>query len=272
MSSFARLRATITAMRSRPTTLPLSRTSRIRLLRNSAVSRSAVRSSYGQAMTYSFSMIRTLTRACSWLMSRAPAFSSGRSWPRRACGPVRFSVGARPARRPAIHAVGATRDSLPSGVPRSRPALRCVWRVASARDRAVFLWCRSCFWTIERLTQRCKRFRHNCLSIMSQMTYNEIQRVLTDERSMTDAAEAHGTLAGCLCAAIGYRFEDWLLEILPEGRAQPLAAASLRELYRETAGALEASEMEFDLLLPEDEASLDARTVALGQWCQGFLY
>jgi uncharacterized protein len=104
------------------------------------------------------------------------------------------------------------------------------------------------------------------------MTYTEIQRVLTDERSLTDAAEAHGTLTGCLCAAIGYRFEDWLLEILPEGRAQPLAAAALRALFQKTSGALEASEMEFDLLLPEDEASLDARTVALAQWCQGFLY
>jgi uncharacterized protein YgfB (UPF0149 family) len=107
---------------------------------------------------------------------------------------------------------------------------------------------------------------------MSQTTYTEIQRVLTDERSMTDAAEAHGTLTGCLCAAIGYRFEDWLLEILPEGRAHPLANAALRALYLETSGALESSEMEFDPLLPEDEASLDARTVALAQWCQGFLY
>lgn len=107
---------------------------------------------------------------------------------------------------------------------------------------------------------------------MNQATYTEIQRVLTDERSLTDAAEAHGTLAGYLCAAIGYRFEDWLLEILPEGRAQPFAAAALRELYLETSGALEGSEMEFDLLLPEDEDSLDTRTVALAQWCQGFLY
>ena len=107
---------------------------------------------------------------------------------------------------------------------------------------------------------------------MNQPSYTEIQRVLTDERSMTDAAEAHGTLAGCLCAAIGYRFEDWLLEILPEGRALPLATAALRELYLETSGALEGSEMEFELLLPEDEAPLDTRTVALAQWCQGFLY
>jgi uncharacterized protein YgfB (UPF0149 family) len=89
---------------------------------------------------------------------------------------------------------------------------------------------------------------------------------------MTDAAEAHGTLTGCLCATVGYRFEDWLLEILPEGRAQPLAAAQLRALYQQTAGALQGSDMDFDLLLPEDEASLDSRTVALAQWCQGFLY
>ncbi len=107
---------------------------------------------------------------------------------------------------------------------------------------------------------------------MSHASYTEIQRVLTDERSMTDAAEAHGTLTGCLCAAVGYRFEDWLLEILPEGRAQPLATAALRELFQDTAGALQGDEMDFDPLLPEDEASLDARTVALAQWCQGFLY
>src|SRR6185312_14769011 len=107
---------------------------------------------------------------------------------------------------------------------------------------------------------------------MTQASYTEIQRVLTDERSMTEAAEAHGTLTGCLCAALGYRFEDWLLEILPEGRAQPLAAATLRELYTETAGALRAPDMEFDLLLPEDAQSIDTRAAALAQWCQGFLY
>jgi uncharacterized protein YgfB (UPF0149 family) len=102
--------------------------------------------------------------------------------------------------------------------------------------------------------------------------YTEIQRVLLEERSLTDAAEAHGTLAGCLCAAIGYRFEDWLQEILPEGRAHPMSKETLRELYVGTAGALEGPQMEFDLLLPEDEQPLDARTAALGQWCQGFLY
>ncbi|HWF99318.1 MAG TPA: UPF0149 family protein [Steroidobacteraceae bacterium] len=106
---------------------------------------------------------------------------------------------------------------------------------------------------------------------MIQANYTDIQRVLTDERALADAAEAHGTLAGSLCAG-GYRFEDWLLEILPEGRAQPLAAATLREVYSETAGSLRAPDMEFDLLLPEEAQSIDARASALAQWCQGFLY
>ncbi len=102
--------------------------------------------------------------------------------------------------------------------------------------------------------------------------YTEIQRVLTEERSLADAAEAHGTLAGCLCAAIGYRFDDWLAEILPEGQAHPLAREILRGLYSDTAGALAGPEMEFELLLPADEQPIDARTAALAQWCQGFLY
>ncbi|HEY6483177.1 MAG TPA: UPF0149 family protein [Steroidobacteraceae bacterium] len=102
--------------------------------------------------------------------------------------------------------------------------------------------------------------------------YTQIQRILLEERSLADAAEAHGTLAGCLCSAIGYRFEDWLQEILPEGRAQPLATQTLRALYVDTAGALCAAEMQFALLLPQDEQPIDARTAALAQWCQGFLY
>ncbi len=107
---------------------------------------------------------------------------------------------------------------------------------------------------------------------MHTTSYTDIQRVLVEERSLTDAAEAHGTLAGALCTATAYRFEDWLLEILPEGRAQPLAADSLRRLYSGTAAALSGADMGFRPLLPQDEEPLDERTAALAQWCVGFLY
>ena len=107
---------------------------------------------------------------------------------------------------------------------------------------------------------------------MAQPDYNDVQQLLVEERSHADAAEAHGTLAGSLCAAGGYSFEDWLAEILPDGEAGPHATDALRTLFERTAGALGGPDMEFAPLLPRDEEPLDARASALGQWCQGFLY
>jgi uncharacterized protein YgfB (UPF0149 family) len=102
--------------------------------------------------------------------------------------------------------------------------------------------------------------------------YTEIQQLLCGERSLVDAAEAHGTLSGCLCAASGYRFEDWLQEILPEGEAQPHARDTLQHLFDDTAESLEGADMAFNPLLPADAEPIEARASALGQWCQGFLY
>ena len=107
---------------------------------------------------------------------------------------------------------------------------------------------------------------------MSVVEYEEIQQALKAAHSLAEASEAHGTLAGCLCATVAFRFEDWLAEILPDGRADPQATRTLRELFESTAGALGADQMEFAPLLPEDAEPIDARANALGLWCQGFLY
>lgn len=107
---------------------------------------------------------------------------------------------------------------------------------------------------------------------MQTASYTEIQRVLADERSMTDAAEAHGTLVGALCAMPSYRFEDWLQEILPEGRTQSDSGSALRGLYFITTETLAGQQLEFEPLLPQDEQPLSERTAALAQWCVGFLY
>ena len=107
---------------------------------------------------------------------------------------------------------------------------------------------------------------------MHTASFAEIQRVLADERSMTDAAEAHGTLAGALCTVTTYRFEDWMQDILPDGRAQSLSTTALRALYFLTAETLSGADMEFEPLLPEDDQPLPERAAALSQWCVGFLY
>lgn len=107
---------------------------------------------------------------------------------------------------------------------------------------------------------------------MSQANYVELERVLTAAHGLTEAAEAHGTLAGALCAATAYRLEDWLGEILPEGRADRFITESLRAVFDATARELRAAEMDFEVLLPADEQPIAERAEALGQWCQGFLY
>lgn len=107
---------------------------------------------------------------------------------------------------------------------------------------------------------------------MTQWNYVEIQRILEPSRGLGGPSEAHGTLAGALCAAIAYSFEDWLGEILPHERSGAAAPEALRALYGETAGALAGDTMTVELLLPDDERPLAERAEALGAWCQGFLY
>ncbi len=107
--------------------------------------------------------------------------------------------------------------------------------------------------------------------LAASRTFDDLQRALVQSRAVTDAAEAHGTLVGALCAS-RCSLGDWLAEILPEGQAEHTAADSLRAVFESTADALVDSDLTFTPLLPTDDAPIGDRTLALGEWCQGFLY
>ncbi len=107
---------------------------------------------------------------------------------------------------------------------------------------------------------------------MSELDYREYERLLADSRALTDVPEAHGTLAGALCAAADYGFDDWMSEIYPEGRPTDAARPQLLALFEGTRHALALGQMQFAALLPGDDAPIGDRASALGQWCQGFLY
>ncbi len=106
----------------------------------------------------------------------------------------------------------------------------------------------------------------------SQQDYASVQRLLADAHAVAEAAEAHGTLAGALCAAPGYRLEDWLAEILPEGVAPGAAGEVLAAVFRHTRAALSGDELALELLIPDDDQPIGQRTEALALWCNGFLY
>jgi hypothetical protein len=110
------------------------------------------------------------------------------------------------------------------------------------------------------------------MHVATQPNYQDFQSLLHDAHALAEAAEAHGTLAGALCASPDYRLEDWLAEILPEGVAAGAAAAGLAPLFDATRAALLGGQLELQLLIPDDEQPLAARTEALALWCNGFLY
>jgi hypothetical protein len=109
-------------------------------------------------------------------------------------------------------------------------------------------------------------------SVSAAHDYAEIERSLIASHALSEPAEAHGTLAGALCALGPYRLEDWLAEILPEGAGAGPTDPALATLYAATVSALRSQQMDFDLLIPSDDQPIEERTRALTGWCTGFLY
>jgi uncharacterized protein len=109
---------------------------------------------------------------------------------------------------------------------------------------------------------------------MLQVSLAEIAVALEQASSSVSAPEAHGCLAGGLCADPGYSLQQWLDEVVPD--ESQLAVRSpdqpLTLLFDVTADALRGDDFEFNPLLPDDQNTLLERATALAQWCQGFLY
>jgi yecA family protein len=89
------------------------------------------------------------------------------------------------------------------------------------------------------------------------------------------AEECHGTLSGLFCAKGELSPDDWLSFIAKGLDQNDLLAKEALEtfgkLYEQTRQGINDSTLDFQLLLPGDEASVEERIESLGQWCQGFL-
>ena len=88
------------------------------------------------------------------------------------------------------------------------------------------------------------------------------------------ADEAHGLLCGLLCAGDGQAAAHWL-GLIAEAQYDDLDGTRrefLMRLHGETLGALQAGDMRFQPLLPDDQRGIGERAAALARWCQGFLY
>ena len=104
---------------------------------------------------------------------------------------------------------------------------------------------------------------------MSAPDFREIERQLAGTRALTDLPEAHGTLAGALCSSSAVTLQDWLREVFPDGVAGA-AETPMLAVYEWTRHVLDSGQLEFQLLLPDDEEPVAVRAAALGHGVRVF--
>ncbi|HEC19481.1 MAG TPA: YecA family protein [Gammaproteobacteria bacterium] len=105
--------------------------------------------------------------------------------------------------------------------------------------------------------------------------YHTLTNALTRLDTEVTPSEVHGTLAGLLCAHTGAGADVWQQALWPNLPSDDLLAAEAREVFQQvheaTRRQLNDPTCDFEMLLPDDDAGLDIRVHALGDWCQGFL-
>lgn len=116
----------------------------------------------------------------------------------------------------------------------------------------------------------------NQVSQTMTCSYMELNRRLQAAGAESGAAEAHGLLCGILAAGGRTQAAVWLEYLLGEGNTHSVSAQEcgdlLTGLHADILRELNDDAFGFNLLLPPDESSLPLRTLALSEWCGGFLY
>ena len=112
---------------------------------------------------------------------------------------------------------------------------------------------------------------------MTAPSLPDFERTIRLSQGTLDAAElaeCHGLLCGLLCRETNATPGDFIYQLAAmQLVVEPGAALEsvLSETFESTLRQFEDEEFGFALWLPDDEESLEDRTIALAQWCSGFL-
>jgi yecA family protein len=105
---------------------------------------------------------------------------------------------------------------------------------------------------------------------------SQLEGLLFDVDAMLGATESHGALCGMLCAQGATEAAQWMLQVLGEHEETSSdlqqAGKLLMQVHQLSVEQMNDSNVEFDLMLPDDDESLESRVEALGIWCQGFVF
>src|SRR5579862_1256244 len=103
-------------------------------------------------------------------------------------------------------------------------------------------------------------------------SYKKLAALFKKAESDYDPSFMHGILCGHLCVTLDRKTIESLCEkSLPNDKNNKASYAILTDLCEASYHAFQQFSFEFSLVLPDDKTDLNARTEALGLWCQGFL-
>jgi len=104
----------------------------------------------------------------------------------------------------------------------------------------------------------------------------QLEDMLFNLDAAMGATESHGALCGMLCAQGATNAAQWMLHVLGEHeKSSPGLQAVGKELMKVHQISVEQmnnNEINFELMLPDDDDQLEDRVEGLGIWCQGFVY
>ena len=105
---------------------------------------------------------------------------------------------------------------------------------------------------------------------------SQLEGLLFDVDAMLGATESHGALCGMLCAQGATEAAQWMLQVLGEHEETSSdlqqAGKLLMQVHQLSVEQMNDSNVDFDLMLPDDDEPLESRVEALGVWCQGFVF
>jgi yecA family protein len=113
------------------------------------------------------------------------------------------------------------------------------------------------------------------MSVNQELDYYALDDALARAQTSMDPSDCHGLLAGLICAA---GFADprlWMAEVFddydPKDKPQADVYRLVQALYEDVLARMNSPELDFALLLPDDDDALRDRVASLGGWCGGFL-
>ncbi|NOQ64840.1 MAG: UPF0149 family protein [Methyloprofundus sp.] len=105
------------------------------------------------------------------------------------------------------------------------------------------------------------------------MSYSDVNLIILQKEAADSAAEVHGVASAMLCLDPKTEVGTWLAEaIAKEADLLEEDKDLLINLFEQSQELMESDEFLFDLFLPEEDLPVSQRSLALMQWCQGFLF